>query len=111
MRMYNVIVRDMLVKMIDWYIGINSDFSVSVGMSGKYYKRYLPKEIYEMYAKTYSDSDYNNFWAAIFTACKLFRTIAQPVAEYFRYTYNITEDTNMMEYLMRVKNDWLNMNL
>lgn len=111
MWMYNVIVRDMLVKMIDWYIGINNDFSVSVGMSGKYYKKYLPKEIYEMYAKTYSHSDYKNFWTAIFIACKLFRTIAQPVAEHFGYIYNISEDTNMTEYLIKVKNDWSNMNL
>lgn len=38
MWMYNVVVRDMLHKMIDWYIGVNTDFSVSVGLSGKYYK-------------------------------------------------------------------------
>jgi aminoglycoside 6-adenylyltransferase len=104
MWMYNVIVRDMLVKMIDWYIGVNNDFSVNVGMSGKYYKKYLPKEIYDMYTKTYSDSDYNNFWAAIFTACELFRKIAQPVAEHFGYTYKIAEDINMLEYLNKVRN-------
>ena len=111
MWMYNVIVRDMLVKMLDWYIGINNDFSVSVGMSGKYYKKYLPEEIYEMYAKTYSDSDYNNFWTAIFTGCKLFRIISQPVAGHMGYTYNITEDINMTEYLIKIKSDWSNMNL
>ncbi len=111
MWMYNVIIRDMLVKMLNWYIGINNDFSVAVGMSGKYFKKYLPEEIYEMYAKTYSDSDYNNFWAAIFIGCKLFRTISQPVAEHLGYTYNIIEDINMTEYLLKIKNDWSNMNL
>lgn len=111
MWMYNVIIRDMLVKMIEWYIGIYNDFSVSVGMSGKYFKKYLSKEIYNMYEKTYSDSDYNNLWAAIFIACKLFRTVAQPVGEHLEYTYNTTEDINMMEYLINVKNDWTNMNV
>ncbi|KUO70576.1 MAG: aminoglycoside adenylyltransferase [Clostridia bacterium BRH_c25] len=111
MWMYNVVVRDMLVKMVEWYIGTNNGFSVSVGMSGKYFKKYLPKEIYNMYVKTYSNSDYNNFWAAIFIACKLFRTIAQPVAEHLGYTYNTTEDINMMEYLINLKNDWSNMNV
>lgn len=106
MWMYNVVVRDMLVKMIEWYIGINNEFSVTVGMSGKYFKNYLPKEIYNMYAKTYSDNDYNNFWEAIFIACRLFRTVAQPVAENLGYTYNISEDMNMTEYLNRMKNDW-----
>ncbi len=103
MWMYNVVVHDMLGKMIDWYIGINTDFSVSVGMSGKYYKKYLPGEIYEMYTQTYSDSDYNNFWAAIFMACKLFSTIAPLVAKNLGFTYNLAEDANMTEYINRVK--------
>lgn len=104
MWMYNVVVHDMLDKMTDWYIGINNNFSVAVGMRGKYYKNYLPEGIYQMYAKTYSDCDYNNLWAAVFMACGLFRTLAQPVAEYFGYTYNIFEDTNMTEYLTGMRN-------
>ena len=103
MWMYNVIVRDMLVKMIDWYIGINTDFSVSVGKSGKYYKKYLPSDLYDLYAKTYSDSNYNNFWSAIFSACELFRTIAPPVAEFLGFAYNQDEEKNIMEYLNKVK--------
>lgn len=103
MWMYNVVVRDMLVKIIDWYIGINTNFAVSVGMSGKYYKKHLPSELYKMYTKTYSDSNYEHFWAAIFTACELFRTIAPPVAKHFGYTYNQSEDVNMTEYLNKVK--------
>lgn len=103
MWMYNVIVRDMLHKMIDWYIGINTDFSVSVGFSGKYYKKYLPFDLYDMYVKTYSDGHYDNFWSAIFTACELFRTVGLYVAERFGFTYNRDEDKNMMEYLNRIK--------
>lgn len=99
MWMYNVVVRDMLVKMLDWYIGINTDFSVSVGMQGKYYKKYLPDGLYRLFAKTYSDSDYNNLWHAVFTACELFRITAPQVAEYFGYIYNKSEDENMTAYL------------
>ena len=52
MWMYNVVVRNMLVKMIEWYIGINTDFSLSAGKMGKYFKKYLSKELYEMYSMT-----------------------------------------------------------
>ncbi len=103
MWMYHVVVRDMLVKMIDWYIGVTISFSLSVGMSGKYYKKYLPKEVYTMYEKTYSDSDYTNFWAALFTACELFRMLAQTVAKHFDYSYCYADDANMMAYLHSVK--------
>jgi Streptomycin adenylyltransferase. len=108
MWMYNVVVRDMLVKMIEWYIGINTNFSVSAGKLGKFFKKYLSSELYEMYSKTYSNAEYNNFWEAIFNACELFRTTSIIVAEYFRYTYNQIEDTNMTEYLKTIKSSYFN---
>lgn len=106
MWMYNVVVRDMLVKMLEWYIGVNTEFSLSAGKLGKFFKKYLPNEYYEMYAKTYCDSDYNNMWIAVFNACELFRTIAVMVGESFGYSYNKNEDINMTEYLTNVRNNF-----
>ncbi len=105
MEMYNCVVRNDLKDMISWYIGINTGFSVSVGKMGKHFKKFLTQELYTMYAQTYSDSSYENFWAAIFIACELFRSIAPEVADYFGYTYNWQDDKNMATYLNRVKNN------
>lgn len=102
--MFNHYVRDSLNMMTDWYIGAENDFKVSAGKMGKYYKKYLPAELYEMYAATYSDSDYENIWNAVFTACALFRRLAESVAEKFGYTYNMTEDENIIDYMNKVKN-------
>lgn len=103
MWMFNVVVRDMLVKMIEWYIGINTNFSVSAGKLGKFFKKYLSNELYEMYSKTYSNADYDNFWTAIFNACDLFRKNALIVGKHFGYVYDKSEDTNMVAYLERIK--------
>lgn len=103
MRMYVEIVHIELEKMTEWYIGINNDFSVTSGMWGKYFKKYLPSELYEMYAKTYSDSDYNHFWEAIFIACDLFHTLATEVAAKFGFTYRQDEEDGMQEYLRMVR--------
>lgn len=103
MWMFNVPVRDMLVKMIEWYIGVKTNFSLSAGKLGKFFKNYLPKELYDMYCKTYSDSNYNNFWEAVFKACELFRTTAAVISEHFGYNYNKSEDMNMTEYLTTVQ--------
>jgi len=105
MNMYNTIVREMHDKMVEWYIGIENDFSVSVGKSGKYFKRYLPPELYAKYAATYSDSDYNNFWKAIFTACELFHYVAVKIAEHLNIKYNQDEEDGMIKYLNSVKSD------
>ena len=103
MRMYMEIVHIELEKMTEWYIGINNDFSVTSGMWGKYFKKYLPSELYEMYAKTYSDSDYNHFWKALFTACDLFHTLATEVAARFDFTYRQDEEDGMRTYMRMVR--------
>lgn len=108
MEMFNHYVRDMLNQMTDWYIGVNNDFKVSAGKMGKNYKRYLPEKLYKQYAATYSDSDYAHLWTAVFTGCGLFRILAETVANHFNYTYDLTEDKNMTEYMLKVKEGRLN---
>nr|WP_295684515.1 aminoglycoside 6-adenylyltransferase [uncultured Lachnoclostridium sp.] len=103
--MFDHYVRDMLNQMTEWFIGVDIDFTVSSGKMGKYFKRYLPQKLYEMYANTYSDSNYENFWSSIFSACELFRTMADIVAEHFGFRYNRNDDENMMMYLNKVKNN------
>lgn len=111
MDMFNHPVRDMLNQMVEWWIGINTDFSVSSGKKGKYYKKHLPHSLYDMYVKTYSDSDYNNLWNSVFTACELFRILADKVAEHFGYRYNSTEEDNMMKYLNNVRKHCTNVSV
>jgi aminoglycoside 6-adenylyltransferase len=102
MRMYNEIVHKELDKMIEWYIGTKTGFTVTSGMWGKYFKKYLPTELYELYAKTYSGFD--ALWQSVFSACELFRTAASDVGRYFGYVYNKSDDDNMTEYLMKMMN-------
>jgi len=103
MNMYNCIVRDMLDKMIEWFIGVNYNFSVSTGKMGKYFKNYLPENLYEKYKATYSDGNYNHFWDSISSACELFHLAAEKVANYLNVSYNQNEENGMMKYLNMVK--------
>ena len=105
MEMFNLIVRRMLNGMTNWYIGTLTDFSVSAGKMGKYYKKYLPNELYSRYIKTYSDGDYDNFWVAIFTACDLFNTLALVVAEHFGFFYRQFEEDSIRDYLNKIRNN------
>ncbi|MBP1756918.1 MAG: hypothetical protein H6Q59_3316 [Firmicutes bacterium] len=105
MLMYHQVVREELHDMISWYIGTATDFSVSSGKMGKYFKRYLPLEIYEQYKSTYSDGDYNNLWRAIMNASDLFSLLALQVAKCMNYEYNQQDEQNMRLYLSNVKNN------
>ncbi|MDR2590719.1 MAG: aminoglycoside 6-adenylyltransferase [Oscillospiraceae bacterium] len=105
MWMYNVVVREHLEKMIEWHIGIKNNFTISVGKQRKYFKKYMTIELYELYKKTFSNSEYEDFWTAIFTACKLFEIIAFQVGEYLDFSYNENEGKSMIEYLKWVRNN------
>ncbi|WP_242835329.1 aminoglycoside 6-adenylyltransferase [Ruminiclostridium papyrosolvens] len=101
MRMYNEIVHKELDRMIEWYIGTETEFSVSVGMWGKYFNKYLPADFYQLYTKTYSN--FEMLWMAIFAACELFRTVASEVGRHFGYSYNHSDDDNMMKYFIKMQ--------
>lgn len=101
--MFEKTTRASLDQVVSWWIGTQYDFQVSTGKMGKYYKRYLPEPYWEMYKRTYSNSCYDNMWDSIFVACELFRTLAKDVAEAFLFTYRVDDDTNMTEYLERVR--------
>lgn len=107
MQMFNVYVRDMLDQMLDWYIGADQGFAISSGKAKKYFKRYLPPNLYELYVKTYSDGEYYHIWAAVFTACDLFHTAALYVAEKMGYRYNEEEEQAMRRYLIMIKENRL----
>jgi len=100
---YNNFVRYTLNQMADWYIGIQSDFSVSAGRSNKYYKKYLPADFYNLYAETYSGCNYTSLWSAIFSGCTLFEELAVYVGRHYGFSYNKEEEDNMLEYLTKVK--------
>jgi len=98
--MYMRVVHKDLETMAEWYIGIHNDFSVSAGMWGKYFNKYLPPNIYDMYVQTYSDADYKSLCNAIFASCNLFRMIASSVSDHLGYIYNKREDELMTNYLI-----------
>jgi len=104
MWMYNNIVHETLEKIIEWYIGVKNNFTLSAGKQGKYFKKYLPVELYEMYKETYSNGEYNNLWRAIFIAIELFRKTAPQIGKQLNFVYNEDEEKAMIKYLEWVKN-------
>ena len=103
MYMLNDVVRPELHDMIEWYIGTQHGFNLSVGKAGKYYKRYLSSELYAQYAATYSGSDYDEIWAAVYAMCDLFHMLALTVASHFIFTYRQNEEDGIRAYMRLVK--------
>jgi aminoglycoside 6-adenylyltransferase len=99
----NRYVRPMLIKMLEWRVGFDTDFAVSIGKGGKYLERYLPPSRWRMLLDTYPDGTYEGVWNALFVMGDLFRTTAQEVALRLQTEYPLEEDRRVVRYLEQVR--------
>lgn len=104
MEQLNNCVRSMLIQMLEWYVGVKNNFSVSAGKNGKYFKKLLPADIYERFAKTYSDADYEHMWEAAFEMLYLFGDVARVVAGQLEFKYDEAEEKGIEDYMRCVRN-------
>lgn len=97
-------VREMLIRMLEWYAGMNHNFRISTGKCGKYFKKYLPEDIYERFLKTYPTADTEAMWKATFETLYLFGDVAREVAAKLEFTYNAAEEKGIEDYMKQVRN-------
>ena len=93
----------MLEIMLGWYVGSKTDYSVSCGKQNKYFKRYLPEDVYSVYLQTFPDSSYEHFWQAIKVSCQLFRETAVLVADSLGLTYPEEYERGFIKYIEIVR--------
>jgi len=96
-------VRNMLVLMLDWYIGSEHSFTVNTGKDGKWLERYVDKNMWEKYISTYANADYEVMWNSLFNMCSLFEEISEVVAKKLEYLL-FTDSEKVMKYLISLKN-------
>jgi aminoglycoside 6-adenylyltransferase len=101
--MLDQVVREQLMKMLAWHIGVETHFSQNPGKFGKYFKQYLKPEQWEMLQKTYADAGYDNNWEALRAMCNLFRATAISVAEHFGFAYPHGDDQKVSAHLQHVR--------
>lgn len=97
------VVREQLMKMLTWHIGVRTRFARNPGKMGKYFQKYLEPELWEMLLKTYADADHDRTWKALFAMGDLFRRVAVPLAEHFGYDYPHGDDRRVSEHLAHVR--------
>lgn len=104
MFMYEQINRNVLIQLLEWKVGMRSDFTMSAGKCGKYLQNHLTPEEWQAYLCTYSDAQYDHIWSSLFAMCDLFSETAQEVAGKLNFAYNHTEERNVRAYLNEVRN-------
>lgn len=96
--------REELMKMMVWYFGVLTGFQKSPGNRQKNLKAALDAETWALLEKTYSDSQPERTWEALFAMGQLFRQAARVVAARFDYVYPEAEDARVSAFIRHIKN-------
>ncbi|MCB0156661.1 MAG: aminoglycoside 6-adenylyltransferase [Caldilineaceae bacterium] len=99
----DVVVREQLVKMLMWQIGVQTDFRVSPGKNGKYFARLLPAAQWELYLQTYGPAEDAATWDTVERMCRIFRETALAVAARMGFDYPHGDDARVSAHLAHVR--------
>lgn len=76
-----------IYDLVRWYIGCKFDFQVNTGSMGRYFKRYLSKEEWELLERTYSGSCIESNVRALLTMFELVHFLGNKIADRLGFTY------------------------
>jgi aminoglycoside 6-adenylyltransferase len=93
------LLRNELMKMLDWYFGTKTGFNRSMGKQGKFLNEVLLPTDWQRLEATYQDADFDHIWQSLFIMGDLFRKIAKGVADYFNFPYPEEDDQKVTSFI------------
>lgn len=94
----NQIMRLELLRMLSWKVGIENDFSVSLGKNYRNLEQYVSEELWNRIIDTYDMASYDKLWEVLGCLQTLFREISKEVAAELRIPYP-DYDENITKYI------------
>lgn len=101
--MLDHVIREQVMKMLTWHMGVKTRFLHSPGKLGKHLKRHLEPELWAMLENTYADASFESTWDSLNTMCELFRMTANQVGEHFGFDYPRNDDEKVSAHLKHVR--------
>lgn len=92
------VLKKKIYKLICWYIGIKHNFQVNTGNVGRYFKKYLTTDEWEMLLSTYPDSNKTNCARALLASYDLVRYLGDYICDYLGCEYPYKHEKNMLNY-------------
>lgn len=104
----NQVIRQELFRMISWKVGIETDFSESVGKMYRFLEKKVSQELWEQIVATYTMSSYEKLWDSLLVCQDLFREISKEVAEELNFPYP-DYDENITKYTKELYEKYSNL--
>ena len=90
---------ELLLRMLEWRIELDHDWSWKPGVLGRGLKRALPPDLWSAFERTYAGPGIAENWDALFATTALFRRVAREVGQALGYAYPEELDRGVSAYL------------
>jgi len=92
-----------LLRVLEWRIEIDHEWSVKPGPYGRGLKRWLPPDLWADLEETYTGADLDSNWLALFRTIDLMHRVAIEVGQRLGYRYPYDLEQRVMRHLQRVE--------
>lgn len=94
--------REDLVLMLGWYIGVTKGFERSVGKEGGDLQQHLEPKLWQELVSTYSGPDYDGIRESLLAFHRLFSQAARIVGDHYSYDFPAVESEGVLAFLKHV---------
>lgn len=100
----DVIRTDYLVPLIEWYIAGNYNWKdITTNKHGRLFKKYLPEELWKRIEATFSGSNINDNWNALYSAADLVHELGTVLSDRLDVNYPQKLESDIRKYLDEVR--------
>lgn len=99
----NIIRTDYLVPLIEWYIASKNNWEITTNKHGRLFKKYLTEAEWLKVEKTFSGSDIEDNWNALFAFADLVHDLGMGLSQDLGYSYPGEPEIKIRKYLSDVK--------
>jgi len=99
----NMIRTDYLVPIIEWYIASENNWGITTNKHGRLFKKYLSPDLWNKIEATFSGSNMEDNWNALFAYADLIHQLGMTLSEKLRYDYPTELEHNIRKYLTEVR--------
>ncbi len=91
-------------KVIEWYIGLGSNWRIGTNKHGRFFRKHLNEEIWGKLQMTFAGSSKEDNWSALFATTALFGQLTKALAEGLNYFYPQKTANEISDYLEKIRN-------
>lgn len=94
---------DYLIPLIEWYIASQHNWNITTNKYGRLFKKHLTSELWEKVEKTFSGSNINDNWNALFSMADFVAEIGNELSKILGYEYPTKLEIDIRKHLSFLK--------